>query len=71
MESINLLEGEAFYFVPYDLEDDLSNDEVTWYRNNSQTELISTDENESVHYHGSALLFLNLHTEDSGFYTAR
>ena len=66
---LNLHEGEAFYFVPYDLED-LSDNEVIWYKNNDLRELISTDENQRVHYHGNALLFLNLSTEDSGTYTA-
>uniref|UniRef100_A0A3Q3XN18 TIR domain-containing protein n=1 Tax=Mola mola TaxID=94237 RepID=A0A3Q3XN18_MOLML len=66
----NLHEGEAFHFVPFDLDEDLSDDEVIWYKNNRQSELISTNESQSVHYHGSALFFLNLCTEDSGIYTA-
>lgn len=72
LESVNLLEGEAFFFVPYELDYNLTDDEVTWYKNKSGIEIeISTDENASVHHHGGALFFLNLHTEDSGFYIAR
>lgn len=67
LETFLLLEGEAFYFVPYFLKDKQYN--VTWHKN--KTEPISTDKNQPVHYSGSTLLFLNLHTEDSGFYTGR
>lgn len=71
-EIIHLLEGEAFYFVPYALDDGfLPDEEFTWYKNSSQIEYISTDKNEAVHYQGGALIFLNLSTENSGFYTAR
>ncbi|XP_070831614.1 interleukin-1 receptor type 1-like [Chaetodon trifascialis] len=74
VEHYNLLESEAFYFVPYALDYLHDGDEFTWYKNhinNSQTEPISTDKNNTVYYHDRELLFLNLQTEDSGFYTAR
>ncbi|XP_059199424.1 interleukin-1 receptor-like 1 [Centropristis striata] len=71
-EEYNVLEGEAFYFVPYVVDiPDIPDDNITWYKKNNQTENITTDENKNVHYNGGALFFLNLHTEDSGFYTAR
>ncbi|XP_059199144.1 interleukin-1 receptor-like 1 [Centropristis striata] len=71
-DEYNVLEGEAFYFVPYVVDiPDIPDDNITWYKKNIQTENITTDENKNVHYHGGALFFLNLHTEDSGFYTAR
>ncbi|XP_029315624.1 interleukin-1 receptor type 1-like isoform X2 [Cottoperca gobio] len=69
-ESYNLSEGEALYFLHYDLENNLSDEEITWFKENSSIE-ITTDENENVHYHGGALFFLNLLTEHSGLYTAR
>lgn len=65
-----LVIGEQFYFVPYDMGQNLSNDEVTWYRDDSLTEPISTDQNQRVHYRGGALLFMDLRPEDSGNYTA-
>ncbi|XP_076603926.1 interleukin-1 receptor-like 1 [Chaetodon auriga] len=74
LETFNLLESEAFYFVPHVLDDYLRDGEFTWYKNhtsNSQAEPISTDKNDTVHYHGYELLFLNLQTEDSGLYSAR
>lgn len=64
-----LLIGEQFYFVPYDMEPNLSNDEVKWYRDDS-TDPISTDQNQRVHYLGGALLFMDLRPKDSGNYTA-
>uniref|UniRef100_A0A8P4GHP9 Interleukin 1 receptor like 1 n=1 Tax=Dicentrarchus labrax TaxID=13489 RepID=A0A8P4GHP9_DICLA len=57
IDSFKLLEGEAFYFVPLTLTE--SNIEI------------STNENKTVHYHGGALFFLNLSSEDSGLYTGR
>ncbi|XP_070770987.1 interleukin-1 receptor-like 1 [Enoplosus armatus] len=72
IETHRLLEGEAFYFVPYELNDsNIPDENVTWYKNSSQIEKISTDEKETVHYHGGALFFLNVLPENSGFYTAR
>lgn len=77
-ESFNLLEGEAFYFLPLDLPDNnFTDEEFKWYKNtssftdNSSIEEISANDSEPVHYHGGALFFLNLLTENSGFYTAR
>ena len=49
----------------------LSDEEFTWYKMNPQRERISTDKNEEVHNNGGVLVFLNLTTENSGFYTAR
>ncbi len=70
-ESYNLIEGEAFYFVPYILKDsNILDEEIIWYKNNSKIEPVSTDRNETVHYHGGALLFLNLTIGNSGFYMA-
>ncbi|XP_068593101.1 interleukin-1 receptor-like 1 [Cebidichthys violaceus] len=71
LESFNLIEGEAFYFVPYDA--DNLDEKFTWFRNNTDNNIenITTDENESVHHHGGALFLLNPRLEDSGFYTAR
>ncbi|XP_078118596.1 interleukin-1 receptor type 1-like isoform X2 [Sander vitreus] len=66
--SYTLLEGEAFYYEPDDVGSDLSNENIAWYKN--ETENIPTDNNETVHYHGEALVFLNLLPENSGNYTA-
>ncbi|XP_053184274.1 interleukin-1 receptor type 1 [Scomber japonicus] len=72
LEDFNLLEGEAFPFVPSDLEDwKLPDEHFLWYKNSSKIEYISSDEKERIHYHSGALLFLNLSTEDSGFYTVQ
>ncbi|KAM3607038.1 uncharacterized protein V6R79_000971 [Siganus canaliculatus] len=71
-EFFNIYKGEAFYFVPYDLDDaNQTDEEITWYKNSSPNEPISTNENDTVHYHGGALFFLNVSTENSGSYTAR
>ncbi|XP_030283391.1 interleukin-1 receptor type 1-like [Sparus aurata] len=68
-ERFILLEGEAFYIMPYDLtETYYPDEEFTWYKNDSR---ISNDESKNVHYHGGALYFLNVSAEDSGFYHAR
>ncbi|KAK1903490.1 Interleukin-1 receptor type 1 [Dissostichus eleginoides] len=65
----NFNEGEAFNFVHDNLNISVPDEEITWF-NNNQTE-ITADENETVHYHGGSLFFLNLLPEDSGFYSAR
>lgn len=65
-----LVIGEQFYFVPFDMGQNVSNDEVTWYRDDALTEPISTDQNQRVHYQGGALFFMDLRPEDSGKYTA-
>ncbi|XP_041662376.1 interleukin-1 receptor-like 1 isoform X2 [Cheilinus undulatus] len=63
--------GEAFFFLPYLLYPStiIPDENITWYKNNSEE--ISNNEEERVHYHGGRLFFLNLKTEDSGFYVAR
>ncbi|XP_070694516.1 interleukin-1 receptor-like 1 [Pempheris klunzingeri] len=69
LDSHQLVQGEAFYFVPFSLLDsDFPDEEFTWYKGSSQ---ISTDENEMIHHRGCALIFLNLTTDNSGLYTAR
>lgn len=69
LEPFNLLEGEAFLFQPLDIDMDLH--EIKWYQSASQPELISTDENESIHYHGKDLFFLRVQPEDTGVYFAQ
>ncbi|KAI4798986.1 hypothetical protein KUCAC02_019330 [Chaenocephalus aceratus] len=64
-----LNEGEAFNFVHDNLDINVPDEEITWF-NNNHTE-ITADENETVHYHGGSLFFLNLLPEDSGLYSAR
>ncbi|XP_032385382.1 interleukin-1 receptor-like 1 [Etheostoma spectabile] len=66
--SYTLSEGEAFYFEPSEVASGLSNEEITWYKN--EIENITTDKNENVHYRGEGLFFLNLLPENSGTYTA-
>uniref|UniRef100_A0A3P9LBB5 Ig-like domain-containing protein n=1 Tax=Oryzias latipes TaxID=8090 RepID=A0A3P9LBB5_ORYLA len=71
-ESFRLLEGEAFYFSPISVNNpDLPEEDFTWYKNNPQFENITTEEENSIHYHGGALFFLNISSTDSGHYTAR
>lgn len=72
MDSINLLRGEQFYFMPDEMKENLSGDEVQWYRyrNGSFTEEITSDPKQTVHYQGGALLFMNVSLKDSGVYTA-
>lgn len=67
-----LLRGEQFYFMPDEMGENLSNDEVKWYRhrNDSVIEPITPDQNQDVHYQGGALFFMNVTLEDSGTYTA-
>lgn len=65
-----LVIGEQFYFVPYEMGQNVSKDEVRWYRDDALTEPISTDQNQRVHYQGGALFFMDLRPEDSGKYTA-
>ncbi|XP_060945248.1 interleukin-1 receptor-like 1 [Limanda limanda] len=71
-DTLNLLEGEASYFVhEAPAERTLSNQELKWYKNNSRIEYISYDEKERIHLHGGAIFFLNVVPGDSGLYTAR
>ncbi|KAK5889952.1 hypothetical protein CesoFtcFv8_013527 [Champsocephalus esox] len=65
----NLNEGEAFNFVHDNLDTNVPDEEITWFNNNHT--VITADENETVHYHGGSLFFLNLLPEDSGLYSAR
>ncbi|KAM7406888.1 hypothetical protein PAMA_002874 [Pampus argenteus] len=72
LDQFQLAEGEGFYFVLGEVPDhNLPDEQFTWYRNSSPIKYISSDEKESVHYHGGTLVFLNLSKEDSGFYTAQ
>ncbi|XP_070400586.1 interleukin-1 receptor-like 1 isoform X2 [Nothobranchius furzeri] len=72
LEHFKLLEGESFYFVPYDLDHPNSPDEnFTWYKNGLEVENITTDETHETHHHGGALFLLNVSTADSGSYTAK
>ncbi|GLD65802.1 interleukin-1 receptor-like 1 [Lates japonicus] len=61
--------------MPDDFEDNPPAGQFTWYKtntkNNSKIESISFDEKERIHYHGGAIFFLNLLSEDSGIYTVR
>ncbi|XP_062287827.1 interleukin-1 receptor-like 1 [Scomber scombrus] len=49
----------------------LPDEHFLWYKNSSKIEYISSDEKERIHHHGGALVFLNVSTEDSGFYTGQ
>ncbi|XP_041857693.1 interleukin-1 receptor type 1 isoform X2 [Melanotaenia boesemani] len=72
LEIFKLIEGEAFYFEPYTLDDPkLPDEEFMWYKNGSQIEEITTDENNEIHYHGGGLFFLNVKIANSGNYTAK
>ncbi|XP_047455952.1 interleukin-1 receptor type 1 isoform X2 [Mugil cephalus] len=65
-----LLEGEALHFQPYGLSK-ASDREFTWYKNGSQIWDISSNETERIHYHGKALFFLNVLSDDAGIYFAQ
>uniref|UniRef100_A0A8C9YHC6 TIR domain-containing protein n=1 Tax=Sander lucioperca TaxID=283035 RepID=A0A8C9YHC6_SANLU len=54
--------------IYYEPDGDSFDENIIWYKN--ETENIPTDKNETVHYHGEALIFLNLLPENSGNYTA-
>ncbi|XP_015234365.1 PREDICTED: interleukin-1 receptor-like 1 [Cyprinodon variegatus] len=70
-ESYKLLEGEAFYYVLDEVEPNLPDENMTWFKNGPEIQNITTDETQMIHYHGGALLFLNISVNDSGHYTAR
>ncbi|XP_026152177.1 interleukin-1 receptor-like 1 [Mastacembelus armatus] len=71
-EFVKLLEGEGFYFKPYDhYHSKLTDKDFTWYKNNSKTDCISSNEKERIHHSGKTLFILNIRPEDSGLYTAR
>ncbi|XP_028993176.1 interleukin-1 receptor type 2-like isoform X2 [Betta splendens] len=71
MESFLLLEGEAFYSVPYIVKYLKQPLNVTWYKNAPKVEFISADVKDRVHYQDSALFLLDLVPEDSGVYVGR
>ncbi|XP_014872929.1 interleukin-1 receptor-like 1 [Poecilia latipinna] len=67
-----VIEGEAFYYVPFDMDDpNLPDENITWFKKGSEVMNITTDETHRIHYHGGALLFLNISTDDAGYYSAR
>ncbi|XP_043987744.1 interleukin-1 receptor type 1 [Gambusia affinis] len=67
-----VIKGEAFYYVPLDLDDpNLPDANITWYKNGSKVMNITTDETHRIHYHGGALFFLNISANDAGHYSAR
>ncbi|PWA24087.1 hypothetical protein CCH79_00018771, partial [Gambusia affinis] len=67
-----VIKGEAFYYVPLDLDDpNLPDANITWYKNGSKVMNITTDETHRIHYHGRALFFLNISANDAGHYSAR
>ncbi|XP_008279808.1 interleukin-1 receptor-like 1 isoform X1 [Stegastes partitus] len=71
-DTFNLLEGEAFYFVPYSMNKPNRHDEeFTWYRSSPQFKNISSKETERVHYHGGALFLLDVLPDDAGNYTCQ
>uniref|UniRef100_A0A3B5QPM9 Uncharacterized protein n=1 Tax=Xiphophorus maculatus TaxID=8083 RepID=A0A3B5QPM9_XIPMA len=64
-----VIKGEAFYYVPYDLDDpNLPDANITWYKDGSEVMNITTDEAHRIHYHGGALFFLNISANDAGFF---
>ncbi|KAK5609187.1 hypothetical protein CRENBAI_014956 [Crenichthys baileyi] len=68
----SLIKGEAFYYVSYAMDDTkLPDENITWYKNGPEIKNMTTNETHRIHYHGGALLFLNISANDSGTYTAR
>uniref|UniRef100_A0A3Q2D6I8 Interleukin-1 receptor-like 1 n=1 Tax=Cyprinodon variegatus TaxID=28743 RepID=A0A3Q2D6I8_CYPVA len=68
-EFFKLIEGESFYF---EIEDpNLPDENITWYKDGPEIQNITTEETHRIHYHGGALLFLNISAIDSGNYAAR
>ena len=65
-------EGEAVYIVPDTLRDPDVNQTIqfTWRREKGNTS-ISSSEEERIHHHGPALLFLPMYLNDSDLYIAR
>ncbi|XP_034549169.1 interleukin-1 receptor type 1 [Notolabrus celidotus] len=70
LESFERPEGEAFYFLPYALEEGVPDQNITWQKIDG-TGGISNNQDEMVHCHEGALYFLKLKIEDSGVYRAR
>ncbi|XP_053733262.1 interleukin-1 receptor-like 1 [Synchiropus splendidus] len=63
----NLLEGEAFYYVPSFMADvKATEDQFTWRRNNV---VVSSNESERIHVHGLAIYLLNVTPADAAIYT--
>ncbi|XP_008326696.1 interleukin-1 receptor-like 1 [Cynoglossus semilaevis] len=63
-----VLEGEALYFT-HGSHSNPSKSNLTWYKNNTNLEPISSDKKERIHFYNSNLVFLDLLVKDSGFYT--
>ncbi|XP_022066816.2 interleukin-1 receptor-like 1 isoform X2 [Acanthochromis polyacanthus] len=66
----NLLEGEAFYIVPFHVTEP-NDGEFTWFKSSPQSRNISSKETERVHYHGGALFFFDILPTDAGNYTCQ
>ncbi|XP_056144867.1 interleukin-1 receptor-like 1 [Lampris incognitus] len=72
LESIAVLEGESWLFVhPFVINANFSDEEFSWYRNDSEIHYISSSEEERIHHHGPVLFLLNLTLDDSSLYTTR
>ncbi|KAM6934573.1 interleukin-1 receptor type 1-like [Xenentodon cancila] len=72
LEIFRLIQGEAFYYEPLEIENPSYLDEnFTWYKNGPVIENITTDEKQQVHYHGGALFFFNLTAANAGSYTGK
>ncbi|XP_029967963.1 interleukin-1 receptor-like 1 [Salarias fasciatus] len=72
LDKFRVVEGEAFHVVPLEMpESNISDANVTWYKNASQPQTVSSDERDRIHHHGGALFLFNLRPEDSGLYIAR
>ncbi|XP_061580334.1 interleukin-1 receptor-like 1 [Cololabis saira] len=71
-ETYRLIQGEAFYYEPLEIEDPMyPGDNFTWYKNGPVIENITTDEKHRIHYHGGGLFFFNLTIADAGNYTGK
>ncbi|KAM8857686.1 interleukin-1 receptor-like 1 [Synchiropus picturatus] len=63
----NLLEGEAFYYVPSFMSDvKATEDQFTWQRNKV---VVSSNESERIHVHGLAIYLLDVTPADAAIYT--
>uniref|UniRef100_A0A3P9MYG0 TIR domain-containing protein n=1 Tax=Poecilia reticulata TaxID=8081 RepID=A0A3P9MYG0_POERE len=68
-EKYKVIEGEAFYYVPFDMDDpNLPDENITWYKNGTEVMNITTDETHRIHYHGGALFLLNISPSGECFY---
>ncbi|XP_056144866.1 uncharacterized protein LOC130120342, partial [Lampris incognitus] len=69
---IAVLEGESWLFVhPFVIDANFSDEEFSWYRNDSEVHYFSSSEEERIHHHGPVLFLLNLTLDDSSLYTTR